>query len=330
LATSARDTKRKRLILAQRQSTCHSATIKNGDHKNLAKRDHLFATDRRFTLQLPLPFSDVVQNAKLIEDVQFDNDRIHDTPRAASSRIPAPSSRTFDSQSMCSAVRGRPMTHGRPSKHLSMLGAARPLSVRSYPPPRRSRFSYSIGCALIASPVLRDRKRGVWRLRRTQRAAESVLSSKSQDRCMEQVQNLDLSPMSAVGAALLRFILAGFWIAHWWFKVGYRGIPATEAFFLQHGLPLWLAWLDISFEVVIALCLVLGIYVPLLCLISLPILFASMWIYRRNGFYFSGGGIELPVLWACAQIAQVFLGPGAFRIPLPVWLQLPTLFGIPL
>ncbi len=55
---------------------------------------------------------------------------------------------------------------------------------------------------------------------------------------MEQVQNLDLSPMSAVGAALLRFILAGFWITHWWFKVGYRGMPATEAFFLQHGLPL--------------------------------------------------------------------------------------------
>ncbi len=62
LATSARDTKRKRLIVAQRQSTCHSATIKNGYHKNLAKRDHrhdhLFATDRRFTLRLPLPFSD--------------------------------------------------------------------------------------------------------------------------------------------------------------------------------------------------------------------------------------------------------------------------------
>jgi len=41
--------------------------------------------------------------------------------------------------------------------------------------------------------------------------------------------------MSAVGAALLRFILAGFWIAHWWFKVGYRGMPATEAFFLPAG-----------------------------------------------------------------------------------------------
>jgi uncharacterized membrane protein YphA (DoxX/SURF4 family) len=122
----------------------------------------------------------------------------------------------------------------------------------------------------------------------------------------------------------------GLLVAHWWFKVGYRGMPATEAFFLQQGLPAWLAWFDISFEVVIAVCLVLGIFVPLLCLISLPIFFASMWIYRRNGFYFSGGGIELPVLWACAQIAQVFLGPGAFRVPLPVWLQLPTLFGVPL
>ena len=147
---------------------------------------------------------------------------------------------------------------------------------------------------------------------------------------MEQLQNLDLSPTTAAGAALLRFILAGFWIVHWWFKVGYRGMPATEVFFLQQGLPAWLAWFDISFEVVIAVCLVLGIFVPLLCLISLPILFASMWIDRRNGFYFSGGGIELPVLWACAQIAQAFLGPGAFRIQLPAWLQLPTLFGIPL
>jgi hypothetical protein len=48
---------------------------------------------------------------------------------------------------------------------------------------------------------------------------------------MQQLQNFDLSPMSAVGAALLRLILAGFWIVHWWFKVGYRGMPATEAFF---------------------------------------------------------------------------------------------------
>jgi uncharacterized membrane protein YphA (DoxX/SURF4 family) len=148
---------------------------------------------------------------------------------------------------------------------------------------------------------------------------------------MELLQDFGLSPISALGATLLRFILAGFWIAHWWFKVGHRGMAATQAFFLQQGLPAWLAWFVISFEVVVAVCLVLGVYVPLVCLVSLPILFASMWIYRNNGFYFSSGGIELPILWACAQIVQALLGPGALRIPVPGWLpQVPTLFGIPL
>jgi putative oxidoreductase len=146
---------------------------------------------------------------------------------------------------------------------------------------------------------------------------------------MEQVQSFDLSLANAFGATLLRFILAGFWTAHWWFKVGYRGMAATQAFFFQKGFPAWLAWFVVSFEVVVAVCLVLGIHVSLICLISLPILIVSMWIYRDNGFYFSNAGIELPTFWACAQVAQAFLGPGAFRIPLPAWLpHLPTVFGI--
>jgi hypothetical protein len=75
--------------------------------------------------------------------------------------------------------------------------------------------------------------------------------------------------------------------------------------------------------------LFLGIYVPLMCLISLPILFASMWIYRANGFYFSSAGIELPIFWACAQIAQAFLGPGPLAVSPRAWLpQLPILFGL--
>lgn len=123
---------------------------------------------------------------------------------------------------------------------------------------------------------------------------------------------------NSLGAALLRVILAGFWIAHWWYKVGYRGMPATQAFFLQQGLPGWLAWFDVGLELVVAVCFIFGIYVPLLCLISLPILFASMWIYRRNGFYFSDAGIELPILWAGAQIVQAMLGPGAFHISVPL------------
>jgi putative oxidoreductase len=148
---------------------------------------------------------------------------------------------------------------------------------------------------------------------------------------MGELQEIDLSPISAFGATLLRLTLAGFWISHWWFKVGHRGMAATQAFFQQQGFPAWLAWLVICFEIVLAVCLVLGLYVPLMCLLSLPILFASMWIYRTNGFYFSNGGIELPILWACAQMAQALLGPGALWISPPAWLpQLPMLFGIQL
>jgi putative oxidoreductase len=140
--------------------------------------------------------------------------------------------------------------------------------------------------------------------------------------------NLDLLPTSAYGAALLRFVLVGFWVIHWWFKVGYRGMSATEGFFMQNHLPAWLAWFDISFEVVVAVCLLLGIYVSLLCIVSLPILFASMAIYGANGFYFPNGGIELPIFWAFAQVVQALLGPGAFRISPPPWLpRLPDLSG---
>jgi uncharacterized membrane protein YphA (DoxX/SURF4 family) len=136
---------------------------------------------------------------------------------------------------------------------------------------------------------------------------------------MQDLAAIDLSLMNALGAALLRFTLAGFWIVHWWFKVGYRGMAATQSFFLQHGLPAWLSWFVICFEVVVAVCLLLGIHVRLICLVSLPILLVSIWIYRRNGFYFPNGGVELPTFWACAQIAQVLLGPGAFRMPVPTW-----------
>jgi putative oxidoreductase len=130
----------------------------------------------------------------------------------------------------------------------------------------------------------------------------------------------NLLPTAAAGATLLRFTLVAYWIVHWWFKVGFRGMPATESFFIRQGLPAWLAWFDIGFEVVVAACLTLGVYVPLTCLVSLPILFASMIIYGGNGFYFPSAGIELPILWALIQIVQALLGPGVLRITPPRWL----------
>ena len=90
---------------------------------------------------------------------------------------------------------------------------------------------------------------------------------------MPHLHDFDPSSAAVIGATLLRFVLAGFWLSHWWFKVGYRGMPATVAFFALQGLPAWLAWFAISFEVLVAVGLILGVYVSVLCVLSLPIVF---------------------------------------------------------
>jgi uncharacterized membrane protein YphA (DoxX/SURF4 family) len=127
-----------------------------------------------------------------------------------------------------------------------------------------------------------------------------------------------LAPGAANGALLLRLILVGYWLVHWWFKVGFRGMPATETFFLSQGLPVWLAWFDIGIELVFAAMLLTGAFYRLACIVSLPILGASIFIYGSNGFYFPTGGIELPLLWALVQIAACLIGPGAMSVQVPL------------
>jgi hypothetical protein len=36
-----------------------------------------------------------------------------------------------------------------------------------------------------------------------------------------------MTPNAPFGALLLRLALVGYWAVHWWFKVGFRGMPAT-------------------------------------------------------------------------------------------------------
>jgi putative oxidoreductase len=108
------------------------------------------------------------------------------------------------------------------------------------------------------------------------------------------------------------------WAIHWWFKVGVSGMPATESFFTSLGFPAWLAWFDVCFEVVVVILLLSGVFFRLACLTSLPILIAGMIVYRKGGFYFPNGGIELPILWALVQISLVLIGPGPLSVNSPV------------
>ncbi|HTJ59229.1 MAG TPA: DoxX family protein [Devosiaceae bacterium] len=132
-----------------------------------------------------------------------------------------------------------------------------------------------------------------------------------------------LASTAPIGGFVLRIVLVAFWVVHWWFKVGFHGMPATEAFFTSLGLPTWLAWFDISYEVVIAAMLLTGTFTWFAVITSLPILIASMIIYGHQGFYFPTGGIELPILWALMQIVLGLIGPGAYALKLPEWTNWP-------
>jgi hypothetical protein len=69
-------------------------------------------------------------------------------------------------------------------------------------------------------------------------------------------------------------------------------MPATEASFKQRGLPASLSWFVISFEIVIAAPFILGVGAATVC--------------------------DQPVCpMGFAPVIEIFLGAGAFRLPVP-------------
>jgi putative oxidoreductase len=120
--------------------------------------------------------------------------------------------------------------------------------------------------------------------------------------------------MIPYGVFLLRITLVALWIAHWWFKVGYRGMPATVTFFDSLGYPSWFAWADVTAELVAIVMLICGIYVRTVCLLLLVILIPATLVWIPKGFYFVNAGYEFMLTWCILQIVQAVLGPGAFSL----------------
>jgi putative oxidoreductase len=124
-------------------------------------------------------------------------------------------------------------------------------------------------------------------------------------------QNQALVPY---GVFLLRITLTGIWIAHFWFKVGYRGMPATVTFFHSLGYPGWFAWADVIAESVAIVMLACGVYVRTLSILLLVILIPATLVWIPKGFYFVGAGYEFMLTWCILQVVQAVLGPGAFSL----------------
>jgi putative oxidoreductase len=119
-----------------------------------------------------------------------------------------------------------------------------------------------------------------------------------------------------LGIFLLRMTLVAIWIAHFWYKVGFRGMPATVSFFESLGYPGWFAWADVLVEAVGIVLLFCGLYVRTVCLLLLIILIPATLVWIPKGFYFVNAGYEFMLTWCVLQVVQAVMGAGAFRLEL--------------
>ena len=118
-------------------------------------------------------------------------------------------------------------------------------------------------------------------------------------------------------ALLLRVTLGIYAIAHiywkfyirpdgfdgWWNGLSWQGTRTGSSLYVLSG------------EFLGALLLIPGIFTRWVALYALPLIVgaAQFWLVRK-GFFFTGAGAELPILWAVALLVQAGLGDGAYAL----------------
>ena len=116
---------------------------------------------------------------------------------------------------------------------------------------------------------------------------------------------------------LLRVTLGIFAIAHlyWKFFVRPDGFDGWWNGLVMAGYPTWVIVYVLSGEFLGALLLIPGIYTRWVALYAFPLIVgaAQFWAVRK-GFFFTGAGPELPILWAVGLLVQAGLGDGAFAL----------------
>jgi len=116
---------------------------------------------------------------------------------------------------------------------------------------------------------------------------------------------------------ILRVSLGALFIAHlyWKFAILPGGLSTWWGNFEKNGYWSITPWYAISAEVVGALLLIPGIWTRWAALYTLPLIAgaAHFWAIRK-GFYFTGAGSELPVVWSVMLVVQALLGDGPYAV----------------
>ena len=117
------------------------------------------------------------------------------------------------------------------------------------------------------------------------------------------------------GALLLRVLLGSLFIAHLYWKVALLpgGLYAWWQGLVGAGYPDFVPAYVLSAEVFGALFLIPGVMTRYVAIYAIPMMAgaAQFWL-ARTGFYFTGSGAELPLVWLALLILQIVLGDGTF------------------
>ena len=119
---------------------------------------------------------------------------------------------------------------------------------------------------------------------------------------------------------MLRLLLGVLFIAHlyWKFAILPGGVGAWRSGLLKTGYPSFVPAYVLSAELVGTALLIPGVFTRYAALYAMPMMAgaAQFWLVRK-GFYFTGGGAELPLVWLALLGLQVLLGDGPWALGLP-------------
>jgi putative oxidoreductase len=106
-------------------------------------------------------------------------------------------------------------------------------------------------------------------------------------------------------------------LAHAGLKIFVFTPAGTAQFFASLGLPGFLAYVTIGWELLGAAALILGVWPRLAALAMVPVILGTIvTVHGANGFWFNNpnGGWEYPAFWALTLVAVAALGDGAFTL----------------
>ncbi|MDP9836121.1 putative oxidoreductase [Neorhizobium huautlense] len=118
-------------------------------------------------------------------------------------------------------------------------------------------------------------------------------------------------------ALILRLSLGILFLAHAGLKIFVFTPAGTAGFFSSLGLPGWLAYVTIAWELIGAVALILGVLPRLAALAMIPVLLGAIFtVHGPAGFFFTNenGGWEFLGFWIVGLLALALIGDGPYAL----------------